>query len=239
MRQDKRKEIWLNSRYSCYAFRLTKKPCWRRKRSGNDARRPICCVSLFVVCKVMGLIAMNSFAVLTSSDSNEWYTPEWVFDCVRQIGEIGLDPASNPIAQQWIKADRHYTREDDGFNRPWGTDKGLWLNPPYGTKGNGCYGASAWIEKAIAEYSQGSFPWAVLLVRGDSKGIHWLESGFISCEPYNRISFFCPTDPNKKNPVPGCRFWYLGTQPDRFASAFNTVGAIRAPWRAIALSLSV
>ncbi len=184
---------------------------------------------------VLAVEKPNKIQYLISSESNEWYTPEWVFDLVRQLGTIGLDPASNDIAQQWIRADKYYTIDDDGMSLCWATPGGLWLNPPYGTKGNGNHGASEWILEAIRCYCQGDFPWAVLLVKGDSKGVKELERCAVSCEPFQRISFVSPFDPTKNNPVPGCRFWYLGSETQRFAEVFGTIGAIRAPYKIGAL----
>lgn len=166
---------------------------------------------------------------LLSSETNEWYTPPAIIDRVRQISPIDLDPASNSIAQEWIRAERWYGKEDDGLSLPWKTQNGLWLNPPYGTKSASNRGASAWILKAIAEYRAGSFPWAVLLVRGDSEGVKALEAIALSCEPYKRIAFISPTDPTKNSPVPGCRLWYLGCDELAFAAAFADFGAIRVP----------
>ena len=166
---------------------------------------------------------------LLSSESNEWYTPSAIIDRVRQIGPIGLDPASNSIAQEWIKAERWYDKERNAFTQSWKTEKGLWLNPPFGIKSASNPGAGAWILKAIAEYRAGSFPWAVLLVRGDSEGVKALEAIAVSCEPYKRIAFISPTDPTKNSPVPGCRLWYLGCDKFAFAAAFADLGAIRAP----------
>lgn len=170
-----------------------------------------------------------SLQVLFSSETNEWYTPPAIIDRVQQIGPIGLDPASNSMAQEWIRAERWHGKGDDGFTQPWKTDKGLWLNPPYGTKSADNPGAGAWILKAYREYRAGSFPWAVLLVRGDSEGVKALEAIAVSCEPYKRISFISPTDPTKNNPVPGCRLWYLGPDKFAFAAAFADFGAIRVP----------
>jgi hypothetical protein len=200
---------------------------------------------------------------LTSSKTNEWYTPPWVFGYVRKIGQIGLDPCSNPTAQQWIQAQQCFMMPCDAMSERWRTDHGLWLNPPYGNKQKCAlykntafikwflgqiqklfqevlliilallnvpnYGSSQWILKAIDEDRSGSFPWAVLLVRGDSVGVHRLEQIAISCEPFERIAFADERGSIKNSPVPGCRFWYLGTEPHKFASVFNDIGAIRVP----------
>jgi hypothetical protein len=178
-------------------------------------------------------VAESTFQRLTQSKSNEHYTPPWVFNYVRQLGAIALDPASNPVAQQWIRAETVYMLPVDGMQQEWRCSTGgMWLNPPYGmrNKAKGIYGASDWIEKAIASYDAGLIPWAVLLVRGDSQGVHELESRFASCEPGDRIKFVNALGIEQGNPPPGCRFWYLGKKPRKFGEVFKEVGAIRCPY---------
>lgn len=69
--------------------------------------------------------------VLTSSASDEWYTPpEYIEFAHSVMGGIDLDPASNEIAQHWIRAARYFTINDNGLEMPW--HGRVWLNPPYG-----------------------------------------------------------------------------------------------------------
>lgn len=83
---------------------------------------------------------MTAFQALTSSESNEWYTPLKYIEAARAVmGGIDLDPASNESAQQWIKAKQFYIKDDDGLHKPWYGR--LWLNPPYGRKHHRCYSA--------------------------------------------------------------------------------------------------
>lgn len=217
-------------------------------------------------------ISASAFSLLIQSLTNEHYTPPWVFDLVRQLGPIALDPSSNPIAQQWIQADQCFMLPVDGLQRDWTADGGLWLNPPYGTRSKSSllknsaflkwcllerervdvetwaialtllsipnYGASAWIKRAIAFYESGRFPWAVLLVRGDGGGVKELESRYSSCEPDQRIAFVDAAGKVRGNPPPGCRFWYLGDDPQKFAEVFSGVGAVRVPYTSAAKNLT-
>jgi len=51
--------------------------------------------------------------------TSEWYTPPQFIQLVRQmLGEINLDTASNPIAQDSIQADRFYSKEENGLVLP-------------------------------------------------------------------------------------------------------------------------
>lgn len=165
---------------------------------------------------------MNSFQVLTSSESNEWYTPPEITDAAgRVIQGIELDPASCELAQQWIQAGRYFTQEQDGYSQPW-IAKSVWLNPPYGARNtaNSIYGASAWIEKATSAYENGFVGQLILLCRGDSKPLKKLQATTICCVA-DRIKFISPSDPGKKNPVPGTKIFYLGPNYAAFAREFR------------------
>lgn len=63
----------------------------------------------------------------------EWYTPQRYIEMAREVmGTIDLDPASNAIAQEWIKARVFYSQEEDGLSQEWFGN--VWINPPYGRK---------------------------------------------------------------------------------------------------------
>lgn len=61
---------------------------------------------------------------------DEWMTdPKWIEKVRAAMGSIDLDPASNDIAQEYIKAARYYTIETNGLNKPWYGN--VYCNPPY------------------------------------------------------------------------------------------------------------
>lgn len=172
----------------------------------------------------------SSFEAMTSSESNEWYTPPEFIELARAVmGGIDIDPASNERTQEWIQAKVWYGIDDDGFNRDW--HGRLWLNPPYGHPKPklGIHGAGDWIQKAIAAYDAGNVTQAVLLVRGDSKGVKELVRRFPQCETSERIQFIA-ADPSKGgNAPPTGRFFYMGERISEFYKHFCKVGSINEP----------
>jgi hypothetical protein len=188
-----------------------------RRQPGEDDTQ-------FVNRLLIELATPKSFAVLTSSDSNEWYTPPSIIASARKaMGGIDIDPASNYIAQRWIQAHRYFTKEDDGFNQNW--IGRMWLNPPYGKRGKGNHGAGAWFEKAFNLYQNGSITQACCLGRGDSSGIKLLVKNccFVECD---RIAFVSGDGQAKNKPVPGTRIFYLGEDKADFAAEFEQYGII-------------
>jgi hypothetical protein len=66
-----------------------------------------------------------------SSESSEHHTPPSIVEPARvTLGVIDLDPASCEEANGWTKATRIFTREDDGYTKPWSGR--VFLNPPGG-----------------------------------------------------------------------------------------------------------
>lgn len=126
----------------------------------------------------------QSMQVLTSSESNEWYTPPWLIELARKcMGRINLDPASCTKAQETVKADYWYgvgsgilidpnNSFQDGLQQNWyGT---VWLNPPYGRTGNRS-NAGIWAAKLEEEYVAGRVEQAILLVNS-AHGYPWYEN---------------------------------------------------------------
>lgn len=70
------------------------------------------------------------------SESVEWYTPPEIVEPARELlGGIELDPASCEVANRGVRADRFFTREQDGLIQPW-CARTAFLNAPGGKLGN-------------------------------------------------------------------------------------------------------
>jgi phage N-6-adenine-methyltransferase len=146
---------------------------------------------------------------------NEWYTPSQYIEAARQVlGEIDLDPASNPFANEVVKANHFFTKEDDGLTKDW-TGK-VWLNPPY-EKGL----IDKFIDKAIAECKE-----AIILTH-NSTDTKWFQSlaskASAICFTSGRIQFYSDR-PDKSGPLQGQAFSYIGSNTSQFISVFKRFG---------------
>lgn len=149
---------------------------------------------------------MTNTNILHSSKTPEWYTPPSIINLATQcLGQIDLDPASNPTAQQWINADRYYTQSDDGLTKDWHGK--IWLNPPYG---NGI--TNRWVSKLINEYESGNVTEAIALLRAavSSSWFNKLASSYPRCETFKRIRFVDAHGVEQASPAHGNVFFTLG-----------------------------
>ena len=97
-----------------------------------------------------------------SSASEEWATPQDLYDAWNAEYRFDLDVAATPDN---AKAPRYYTIADDGLSQPWeGT---VWCNPPYGR------GIGKWIQKAYDTSRDGSATVVMLIpARTDTRWWH-------------------------------------------------------------------
>lgn len=78
---------------------------------------------------------------LFSSNSNEWATPQSLFDELDREFNFTLDPCST---HENAKCKKHYTIKEDGLKQSWGGES-VFCNPPYGRT------LHKWVEKAWKE----------------------------------------------------------------------------------------
>lgn len=150
---------------------------------------------------------------------DEWHTrPEFVEAARQVLGGIDLDPASNDVAQETVKATRYFTIEDDGLGQPWAGR--VFMNPPFGRGKGKCKDFCA---KLVHEYEAGVVDAAVVVVNGYSAETKWFR-------PFRdypicfgpRSAFYHPDKPG--NPMAWPAFVYLGPDPDAFVRVFSRLG---------------
>lgn len=160
--------------------------------------------------------------VVNNSGENEWYTPPTYLDAARKaLGAIELDPASSPVAQEFVDAKQFYTAEEDGLSVDW--EGSVWLNPPY---------AAALVEKFVAKLcvhlEAGDVPAAVLLTNNATE-TKWFQNAMkhasAVCFPEGRIKFLDKEGQPKNTPLQGQVLVYFGDAPERFCDAYKSFGA--------------
>lgn len=105
---------------------------------------------------------MNTKGVF-SSQTDEWATPQWLFDELDAEFHFDLDPCAT---DENHKCAEYYTKADDGLAKNWG-GRSVYCNPPYGRQ------IGKWVRKAYEE-AQKPGTTVVLLVpaRTDTKWFH-------------------------------------------------------------------
>jgi hypothetical protein len=160
----------------------------------------------------------------TGAENNEWYTPTEHIELARQVlGEIDLDPASNAIAQQRVRATRFFTKDDDGLSLPW--QGRVWLNPPYSRNL-----MSRFVDKLLSELDCGRVTEAIVLTNNTTDPIwfHRLsKAAAAQCFPRGRIKFLRP-DGTTGSPAQGQVFHFLGENVERFHEVFGELGFVAA-----------
>jgi site-specific DNA-methyltransferase (adenine-specific) len=97
-----------------------------------------------------------------SHKSDEWATPQWLFDKLNKTFNFTLDPASDGVNN---KCSNHYTINEDGLSKDW-TGQIVFINPPYSKTYD-------WVKKAYNEAANNSVVSLMLLPsRTDTKWFH-------------------------------------------------------------------
>ena len=175
------------------------------------------------------LLMDQPMSVLTSHKTVEWHTPSEIIEMVREVlGVIWLDPASDPVPQQWIKAMVYFS--EGGLTRAWPGGP-VFCNPPYGkSKGFGSNQA-AWSYAMMSKYRAGEFLEGILLVNS-THGYKWYEElvdGRIHCLARERIRFIKPDGSVGGRAKRGQTFVYFGADPTKFIRVFSGIGRIIRP----------
>lgn len=83
-----------------------------------------------------------NLAATQSSNSDEWSTPSWLFDCLDAEFHFDLDPCATDDNHL---CDRYFTKEQDGLLQEWSGN--VFVNPPFS-------GIAHWTEKAFREATE-------------------------------------------------------------------------------------
>lgn len=87
----------------------------------------------------------DNMSVHYSSVTDEWSTPQDLFDEINSEFKFNLDVCALP---QSAKCERYFTPDDDGLKQEWSGI--VWMNPPYGDV------IGQWVEKAKYSAEKGA-----------------------------------------------------------------------------------
>jgi len=107
-------------------------------------------------------INRQKMGVHYSSLSNEWETPQELFDKLNEEFNFTLDPCCTSMN---AKCRKHFTVEEDGLKQDWSNDI-VFMNPPYGRK------ISLWVKKAYNESLRGAMVVCLIPARTDTSYWH-------------------------------------------------------------------
>ena len=106
---------------------------------------------------------MKNTAVMFSSASTEWATPQDFFDKLDALFHFTLDPCAT---SENAKCPKYYTKEEDGLAQSW-EGEAVFCNPPY------CKAIKEWVRKCYEESQKPNTTVVALLpARTDTKYFH-------------------------------------------------------------------
>lgn len=154
---------------------------------------------------------------VSSNQSDEWYTPKSVMDKVKIVlGEIDIDPASNPTANKIVGAKTYYTEQNSGLDKTW--DGKVFMNPPFSGKL-----IPQFTKKFLEEFEAGRLNEGIVLVNActDPQWVLPLTKGTVAFT-VGRIKFYKAdgTVP-KAGQNRGQMFAYFGENKDLFINTFT------------------
>jgi len=163
--------------------------------------------------------------------TTEWYTPARYIEAARTVmGSIELDPASCAQANRIVKAERYYTKEQNGLLQPW-CARSLWLNPPYGRSATmqGHHGSTIklFVDTCLHAYQSGQVQQAIILASTEVNATWFYPLwSYPICFADHRVKFLVGEQHHKYTHMFGTCFVYLGPRHARFGEVFSTFGHI-------------
>lgn len=101
--------------------------------------------------------------IMFSSKTDEWSTPQDLFDKLNEEFHFDLDVCANESNH---KCALYYDRKQDGLKMPW-KNHVVWCNPPYGRE------IGKWVKTACCEhFNHGTTIVMLLPARTDTKWFH-------------------------------------------------------------------
>lgn len=97
-----------------------------------------------------------------SSKTDEWATPQWVYDMLNKEFSFTLDPCAT---HDNAKCPKYFTRAENGLTKDWSGEV-VFCNPPYGRE------IGKWIEKCYSSSRNGATCVLLIPARTDTAWFH-------------------------------------------------------------------
>lgn len=154
--------------------------------------------------------------------NNEWFTPDATLAAARAVlGAFDLDPASHPVAQERVQAERFFTAEDDGLAQEW--HGRVWLNPPYAQPA-----IENFVDKMVSEVASRRVTAAIMLTHNYTDTA-WFQKAAVAaqaiCFTRGRVRFVSPTG-ELAAPTQGQAFFFYGHDVAVFREGFRNIGLV-------------
>jgi len=169
-------------------------------------------------------------------EDDSWYTPAWLVKLAdRALGYIDLDPCSTEIANRVVKAERYYTKEQNGLALPWVGH--VFCNPPSKLyrRGDPEIDKTAkphlWAAKFLSAWEYGDMTGGILVVKS-VLGYKWYEELYEQlwcCHLTERPAFYTPDGAERGAAKKGVTVFYAGVSECCFAEVFAPYGKIVPP----------
>lgn len=119
------------------------------------------------------MITMNGSNAMFTSASEEWATPQDLFDRLNDEFHFTIDACAT---KENAKVSRFFTKDQDGLKQDW-TGETVWCNPPYGRQ------IKHWIYKAYKHFIGGVLRYCWFLpvqIRNGSMSMFMAKQRYVS-----------------------------------------------------------
>lgn len=158
-----------------------------------------------------------------SDNGDEWYTPPYILDLVRDVlGDIEFDPYSCDAAQINVRAERYYTIDNPAAPEDWRA-RNCFFQPPY-SRGN----IDSAVEAFCNAWDADKVGEAIALVNNktETKWFHeLLYRANVMCIIKGRLKFW-KADGARGSGRSGQVVFNFGGSPDRFYNVFGRLGKV-------------
>lgn len=186
-----------------------------------------------------------------TSGAVEYFTPVEYTDAAREVmGSIELDPASCRAANEFVKANDYFTKDQDGLSREWKANT-LFMNHPFHKGENACPldrskckklsciergyhideripGNADWINKLVSEYENWNCRQACCITFAATSE-EWFRPLLLHpiCFIHGRVNYRLPDGSIMKGVTKGSCITYFGLNTSRFKAIFSRFGTVK------------